>query len=100
MRTVIIEGNFSNPLNDSVVLNVFRPDNLSNPYSFSKTYEGDFTETLTDLELDTTYTIVCAGFATGNFALTISGEFENPNPIEDSFSNDNFTRAYPIHTNN
>jgi hypothetical protein len=98
MRTIIIEGNFSNPLNDSVVLNVFRPNNLSNPYSFSKTYESDFTETLTDLEQDTTYNIVCAGFATGEFELTISGDFENPNPIGDSFTNDNFNRVYPIHT--
>ena len=39
------------------------------------------------------------GFTTGKFSLKISGEFENPNPINDSFENDTFSPGYTILTN-
>jgi hypothetical protein len=99
MKTITINGVFSGTPNDFVVLDVFRPNSLHHPYDFKKTYTRSFTETLSDLEPDTTYSIDFSGFTPGTFDLMISGDFVGRNPITDSFEDSSFTPGYVIHTN-
>lgn len=98
MKKIVIEGKFTGSVNNLVVLDVFRPNALPNPYDFRKVYTADFKETLNDLQPDTTYNIDFSGFTTGSFDLKISGAFDPPNPITDSFSNASFSPGYVIHT--
>ncbi|QNA46047.1 hypothetical protein [Lacibacter sediminis] len=97
MSTITIKGNFSGNVNNFVILDVFRPNSLQNHYDFRKTFERDFEETLTDLLPGLTYNIDFTGFTTANFEITISGDFDNPNPIEDSVSKA-FSPGYAIQT--
>ncbi len=97
MSTITIKGDFSGKTNNFVIVDVFRPNSLPNPYDFRKTFEGDFEETLTDLLPDLIYNIDLTGFTTANFDVTISGDFINPNPIEDSL-NKAFSPGYAIQT--
>jgi len=98
MKKIAIEGKFTGSVNNFVVLDVFRPNSIPPPYDFRKTYEESFRETLSDLEPDTDYNIDFTGFTTGQFELRISGEFEAPNPITDSFEDDTFSPGFIIHT--
>jgi hypothetical protein len=99
MKKITIEGKFTGSVNNFVVLDVFRPNSLPNPYDFRKTYNGSFKETIKDLQPDTIYNIDFTGYTTGKFELKISGEFVLPNPITDSFENDSFSPGYAIRTN-
>lgn len=99
MKRITIEGAFSGTPNDFVVLDVFRPNALDRPYDFRKSFTGSFKEILRDLEPDTTYNIDFSGFTPGDFTLTISGEYEDPNPQSDSFTDKSFSPGYVIHTN-
>lgn len=98
MKKIIIEGKFTGSVNNFVIVDVFRPNSLPNPYDFRKTFTGSFKETLKDLQPDTGYNIDFSGFTTGNFKLKITGEFVDPNPIEETFQNDSFNPGYFIRT--
>ena len=98
MKKITIEGKFSGPVNKYVVLDVFRPNGSASPYDFKKTYNDSFKETLQDLDAGLTYNIDFSGYSADKFDLTISGEFENPNPITDSFDAGSFSPGYAIHT--
>jgi len=97
-RKIVIKGTFSGPVNNHVILEVFRSNALPHPYDFRKTYDGSFKETLDDLEPRLVYTIDFTGFTTTQFDLEISGEFDPPNPITDSFQNTSFSPGYAIKT--
>jgi hypothetical protein len=99
MKKIIIEGKFTGSVNNFVIVDVFRPNSLPNPYDFRKTFTASFKETLKDLQPDAGYNIDFSGFTTGNFTLKITGEFVDPNPIEDAFQNDSFNPGYFIRTN-
>jgi hypothetical protein len=99
MKKITIEGKFTGSINNSVDLVVLRPNSLPNPYDFSKNYKTDFIEILVDLQDNTTYNIDFTGFSTGTFDLTISGEFNPPNPIKDTLTEHTFSPGYVIHTN-
>lgn len=99
MKTITIEGKFTDSVNNSVTVEVYRPNSIPSPYDLLKRYNTDFTEAITDLEDDLKYHIDFNGYTTGNFELKISGEFTDPNPIEESFSGGAFTPGYRIHTN-
>ena len=99
MKKIIIEGKFTGAVNNFVVLDLFRPNSQPSPYDFRKSYDKDFKETLKDLQPELIYNIDFTGFTTGKFSLKISGEFENSNPITDSFENDTFSPGYTILTN-
>lgn len=96
--SITIEGKFLGPVNNHVVLDVFRPNALPNPYNFSKSYNGNFKEVLKDLEPGLDYAIDFTGFTTTTFDLSISGDFIAPNPITDSFNNMAFSPGYAIKT--
>jgi len=99
MKKITIEGKFTGPVNNFVVLEVFRPNALSNPYDFRKSYNDDFKETFKDLHPDTTYNVDLAGFTTTEFSLKISGEIEVPNPITSTFQETSFNPGFVIQTN-
>src|SRR5689334_18623140 len=96
--TVTIEGKFTGPVNNHVVLDVFRPNSLPNPYDFHKSYNGNFKEVLKDLEPGLQYAIDFSGFTTTTFDLSISGDFTGTNPITDSYSNTAFNPGFAITT--
>lgn len=98
MKTITIEGKFTGSVNNFVILDIFRPNGLTNPYNSTKTFYGNFKQVEKYLEPDSSYTIDLSGFTTGCFELRISGEFQNPNPILDSFHADSFNPGYFIHT--
>jgi len=98
-RTITIVGKFSGGVNNRIKLGVFRSNSLPNPYNFKKTFIGDFTETINDLEPGLLYHLTFVGFTTTQFDLNISGEFEDTNPITDSAQNTSFTRRFSITTN-
>jgi hypothetical protein len=95
-RKIVIEGTFSGTVNNHVILDVFRSNALPKPYDFRKKYEESFKETLDDLEPGLVYNIDFTGFTTTQFDLKISGEFDLPNPIIDSFQNTSFSPGYSI----
>jgi hypothetical protein len=98
MKTITIEGKFTESINNSVSIEVFRPNALPYPYDFRKKYFGDFKEVLKDLQDNLIYNIDFSGFTTGTFTLKISGEFTPPNIINDTFTADTFSPGYVIQT--
>ncbi len=98
MKKITIEGKFTGSDNNFVVLDVFRSNAEPFPYDFRKSYNGNFKETIKDLQPDLAYSIDFSGFTTGKFELKISGDFIPPNPITDSFEKDSFSPGYLIHT--
>ena len=98
-KKIIIEGTFTGPVNNHVILDVFRPNSLPDPFDFRKIFNGSFKETINDLVAGRVYNIDFTGFTTTDFDLKISGEFDAPNPITDSFHNTAFSPGFAIKTN-
>ena len=96
MKTITIEGKFKGSINNHARVDLYRP----NPggYDFSKSYDGDFKETLPDLKANTNYFIDITGFTFGDFDLKISGDFIGNQPITDHFHKTDFKPGYSITT--
>lgn len=98
MKKITIEGTFTGSVNKFAIVDIFRPNGLPDPFNSSKTFHGNFKETLKDLKPDITYNIDVSGFTTGEFDLKISGDFEGTNPITVHFAEDSFNPGFVIHT--
>ena len=97
MKTITIEGKFKGSVNNYCRIDVYRTN--PHPYDFSKSYEGDFSETLSDLENNTSYFIDITGFTFTDFDLKISGDFVGINPITAHYHKTDFKPGYTITTN-
>lgn len=98
MKTITIKGEFLESDNNWLVLDVYAPNYAEKPYDFKKNYNKNFEETLVDLEDDSIYYIDLAGYTTGTFKLSISGEIDPPNPIKETIEKTGFSLGYTIKT--
>ncbi|MGF1924314.1 MAG: hypothetical protein ACQUHE_09045 [Bacteroidia bacterium] len=98
MKQITIKGEFSNNGNNLLILEVYRPNVLQNPYEFKKTFTQSFQETLSDLVDETVYHIDFVGHTPEEIMIEISGQFESPNPISNSFEATGFSAGYTIKT--
>ena len=98
MKKITIEGKFIGSDNNFIIVDVFRSNAEPFPYDFRKSYTGDFKEVIKDLQPDLSYSVDFTGFTTGKFELKISGDFNEPNPVTDSFEKNSFSPGYLIKT--
>ena len=97
MKSITITGKFSKQVNNYIRLDVYASNPA--PYDFSKSYDGDFSESISDLKDDSAYLIDFTGITFGDFDLEISGEIISPNPIKGHFKKTDFKPGYAIKTN-
>jgi len=98
MASITIEGKFSGPVNNNVILKVFRTKSLDNPFNFEKTFTSDFTETIDGLEPGLLYHIIFSGHTATQFDLEISGDFDTPTTPIKSTETGGFSPRFSIKT--
>ena len=72
MSTITIKGSFDAPGTNGATIEVYHPN--PNGYEYKKTFDSNFTVTLSDLTAGDTYFIDPTGFTTNNFTLDIDGD--------------------------
>jgi hypothetical protein len=97
-RTIKVIGKFGGPVNNNVILKVFRTKSLPNPFNFEKTFTSDFTESIDGLKPGLLYHILFSGHTPTQFDLEISGDFDTPTPPIKSTENGGFTPKFAIKT--
>lgn len=96
MKSITIKAKFTTKSNNQVRIDVYRANPDS--YDFSKSFDGNFTEVLSDLQDATDYHIDFTGSTFGQVELSVSGDFVAPNPISVSFKKTSFKPGFIVAT--
>jgi C1A family cysteine protease len=96
---VTIDGNFTGSTNNSVTFSIVSIDPDENFNYTSKEYNDTLNETVNGLVSGHKYAVNFDGFTAGEFDLTISGDFQNPNPLTGKVTNDSINLIFFITMN-
>ncbi|TKC12351.1 hypothetical protein FA048_01655 [Pedobacter polaris] len=97
MKTITIRGEFPNSGNNSLRLLVYSNDFPAKSDDFTKLYKKSFEEKITGMGDKSIYHIGLGGRTTGEIKISITGDFDNPNPIVEIVET-GFVRAFTIKT--